>query len=260
MKADQQLARPMKIHCFAVADELHGFKGLGYYVPELAKLIYEKSKNLTSHEKTNFKGFMVGNPVTDSYNDNWGYVKYVYYHAMISDETYAELKKECNFTHQNDPVSHKCIQLLYYEADDEYGNMDPYSIYAPACISNTSANSTGSKFGRNSQQMVVNPILSRLRRGYDPCSHDYSLVYFNRPDVQKALHANTKGNPCVGCSDPLFENWQGTAATVLPIYLELLDAGLRLWVFRFSSFLAIPPNPGSCFGHQIGFLIRSMYS
>lgn len=87
----------MKIYCFVVVDEFYGFKGLGYYVFELVKFIYEKSKNFIFYEKINFKGFMVGNLVIDFYNDNWGYVKYVYYYVMISDEIYVELKKECNF-------------------------------------------------------------------------------------------------------------------------------------------------------------------
>ena len=26
--------------------------------------------------------------------------------------------------------------------------------------------------------------------GYDPCTAEYAEVYFNRPDVQAALHAN----------------------------------------------------------------------
>ena len=26
--------------------------------------------------------------------------------------------------------------------------------------------------------------------GYDPCLEDYADIYYNRPDVQKALHAS----------------------------------------------------------------------
>ena len=34
------------------------------------------------------------------------------------------------------------------------------------------------------------------RKGkYDPCTEDYSTIYFNRPEVQKAMHANTTGIP-----------------------------------------------------------------
>jgi len=34
-----------------------------------------------------------------------------------------------------------------------------------------------------------------LSGAYDPCTERYSKVYFNRPEVQKALHANVTGLP-----------------------------------------------------------------
>lgn len=35
-------------------------------------------------------------------------------------------------------------------------------------------------------------------------------------------------------SDVLIKNWKDTAVSVLPIYRELIAAGLRIWVFRYS--------------------------
>jgi serine carboxypeptidase-like clade 2 len=32
-----------------------------------------------------------------------------------------------------------------------------------------------------------------MYRAYDPCATRYSDVYFNQPEVQKALHANVTG-------------------------------------------------------------------
>ena len=34
-----------------------------------------------------------------------------------------------------------------------------------------------------------------MSRAYDPCTERHSKVYFNRPEVQKALHANVTGIP-----------------------------------------------------------------
>ena len=45
------------------------------------------------------------------------------------------------------------------------------------------------------------PLASKLSHGpwmsqeYDPCTETYSDLYFNRPKVQKALHANVTGIP-----------------------------------------------------------------
>lgn len=215
---------------------LTGESYAGYYVPALSKLIYENNKKLPAKEKINFKGFMVGNPVIDNYYDSWGYVDFLYHHAMISDELYYQIKVVCNFTKENSTYSDPCIQLLFYDTEAEYGRIDPYSVYAPACTSNTT-------FARNPRKRLFNPLLGHLRRQeYDPCTYDYSLVYFNRPDVQKAMHANTTGipYPWVGCSDPLYLNWQDSAKTVLPIYQELLEAGLRLWVFSGDADSVVP--------------------
>jgi hypothetical protein len=38
--------------------------GAGYYVPELAKLVFDRNKQLTKEKKINFKGFMVSNLAT----------------------------------------------------------------------------------------------------------------------------------------------------------------------------------------------------
>jgi hypothetical protein len=78
-------------------------------------------------------------------------------------------------------------------------------------------------------------VLGQFRmQQYDPCTQAHSNIFFNRPDVQKAMHANTTGipYPWEKCSNTLFTNWTDTATSVLPIYQELLEAGLRLWVFR----------------------------
>jgi len=34
-----------------------------------------------------------------------------------------------------------------------------------------------------------------MSRAYDPCTERYSDSYFNRPEVQKAFHANVTGIP-----------------------------------------------------------------
>jgi serine carboxypeptidase-like clade 2 len=222
---------------------LTGESYAGYYVPELSKLIFENNKKLPDDEKINFKGYMVGNPVIDNYYDNWGYVDFLYYHAMISDELYSQIKVVCNFTKANSTLSDKCIQLLYYDTENEYGRIDPYSVYAPACLSNTSFGGNSSSLLNLRRPKLFNPRLGRFRREeYDPCTYDYSLIYFNRPDVQKAMHANTTGIPYewVGCSDPLFLNWQDQATSVLPIYHELLEAGYRLWVFSGDADSVVP--------------------
>ncbi|KAE9464054.1 hypothetical protein C3L33_04030, partial [Rhododendron williamsianum] len=100
---------------------------------------------------------MVGNAVTDNYYDNLGTVTYWWSHAMISDRTYHQLISTCDFTQQKE--SNQCETTYSYAMDQEFGNID--------------------------QQIS----------GYDPCTEKYAEAYYNRPDVQKALHANTTKIP-----------------------------------------------------------------
>ena len=37
--------------------------------------------------------------------------------------------------------------------------------------------------------------LVKMPMGYDPCTQTYATEYFNRKDVQKALHADIRGAP-----------------------------------------------------------------
>ncbi|KAH9330893.1 hypothetical protein KI387_003001, partial [Taxus chinensis] len=65
---------------------------VGLYVPELAELITNRNKVSSKSLYINFKGFMVGNPLTDTAHDWDGIVDYVWSHAIVSDETYNIIK------------------------------------------------------------------------------------------------------------------------------------------------------------------------
>ncbi|KAM7267632.1 hypothetical protein ACFE04_009798 [Oxalis oulophora] len=196
----------------------------GHYVPQLAGEIMVYNKQ--SKHPINLKGIMVGNAVTDTYYDNLGTVTYWWSHAMISDKTYKQLINTCDFSRQKE--SDECESLYSYAMDQEFGNIDQYNIYAPPC----SIKSDG-KSRRNMRLPHRPHQMFRQLSGYDPCTEKYAEIYYNRADVQKALHANITKIPYkwTACSEVLNRNWNDTAASVLPIYREMIASGLRIWVF-----------------------------
>ncbi|XP_016457465.1 serine carboxypeptidase-like 25 isoform X2 [Nicotiana tabacum] len=197
----------------------------GHYVPQLAREIVHYNAN--SKNPINLKGFLVGNAVTDNYYDNLGTVTYWWSHAMISDKTYKQLVNTCDFRRHKE--SNECESLYYYAMDQEFGNIDQYNIYAPPCN-----NSDGSTSTRQTMNLPHQPYkMFKQLSGYDPCTEKYAEIYYNRPDVQKAMHANTTGIPYkwTACSETLNRNWNDTDDSILPIYRELIAAGLRIWVF-----------------------------
>lgn len=214
----------------------------GHYVPQLAKLVYEHNVKGLQSPDINLKGLLVGNGVLDSYYDNVGLIEYWWDHALISDNSYRDILTACDFHKAN--LSATCNHLIDYAFEHELGDIDPYSIYTPVCINSTQSRRFAGKRSKKSPSM-------RHISGYDPCLGNYADIYFNRPDVQKALHANTTGIEYnwTGCSNVLFENWQDSEFSMIPVYKELISAGLKIWLFS-GDVDAVVPITGTRYGVQ----------
>ncbi|XP_047322979.1 serine carboxypeptidase-like 27 isoform X2 [Impatiens glandulifera] len=201
----------------------------GHYVPQLSQLIYERNKGI-KNPVINFKGFLVGNAVIDDYHDFVGTFEYWWTHGLISDSTFKFLQKTCDSVSLQHP-SNDCTKALDV-AQWEMGNIDRYSIYTSPCNNSSSLKT-------NLRGHYVSPWMSRA---YDPCTERYSETYFNLPEVQKALHANITGinYPWKTCSDIVGNNWGDSPVSMLPIYQELIAAGLRIWVFSGDADSVVP--------------------
>uniref|UniRef100_A0A0D9VM43 Carboxypeptidase n=1 Tax=Leersia perrieri TaxID=77586 RepID=A0A0D9VM43_9ORYZ len=214
----------------------------GHYVPQLARKIVEFNK-ASPYPFINLKGILVGNGVTDNYYDNIGTVTYWWTHAMISDQTYKAIMSSCNFTSTN--VSRTCNRAMSYAMNHEFGDIDQYSIYTPSC-SAAAANATATGTGRRGTGKAVirfkDTLLRRRSFGYDPCTETYAEKYYNRADVQKAIHANITGIPYkwTACSDVLIKTWRDSEFSMLPTYRLLMKAGLRIWVFSGDTDSVVP--------------------
>ncbi|XVE49737.1 hypothetical protein DITRI_Ditri01bG0105100 [Diplodiscus trichospermus] len=224
-----------KSHDFYIAGESYA----GHYVPQLAEVIFDSNKHAPKSDYINLKGFMIGNALLDDETDQTGMVHYAWDHAVISDRVYNDVKTKCNFS--SSQLSQDCIRALnaYF---DVYNIIDMYSLYTPTCVSNSSNSRQ-----RQAIQGIGPQIFSKFERwhlrpaGYDPCSSDYTDSYLNRPDVQKALHANvTKiSYPWTSCSN-IISTWKDAPASMLPTIKKLIAGGIRIWVFSGDTDGRIP--------------------
>nr|ABR16596.1 unknown [Picea sitchensis] len=205
-----------KFRDFYIAGESYA----GNYIPELAATILHHQR-LSQASFINFKGIMVGNGIMNSDTDNIGQITYPWTHALISDETYEGLINNCIKSN----VDEILCEVLELKMSLEMGNIDPYSIYAPLCLTNSS------ELAKQEEAAIP---------GYDPCIDDYVSKYFNRPDVQKAIHANVTNlnHRWIHCSDLL--RWNDSASTVLPIYRHLIARGLRILLFSGDTDTVVP--------------------
>ncbi|XP_051120178.1 serine carboxypeptidase-like 27 [Andrographis paniculata] len=199
----------------------------GHYVPQLAEVIYRRNQGIRN-PIINFKGFLVGNAVTDDFHDYIGTFEYWWSHGLISDSTYKLLRTTCNSGSSVHP-SNDCVKSLEL-ANREMGNIDPYSVYTAPC------NST------SSLRRGLRGRYPWMSRAYDPCTERYSKIFFNLPDVQKAMHANTTRltYQWQTCSDTVGNYWTDSPMSMLPIYKELIAAGLRIWVFSGDTDSVVP--------------------
>ncbi|KAL5774976.1 hypothetical protein ACOSP7_012533 [Xanthoceras sorbifolium] len=217
----------------------------GHYVPQLAKKIHDYNKAYL-RPIINLKGFIVGNAVSDNYYDSIGTVTFWWTHSMISDRTYRSILEHCNFT--SDKSSKLCDESVSYAMNHEFGDIDQYSIYTPSCIALP-----------NSTIRLKNTLLRRRVSGYDPCTENYAEKYYNRVDVQKAMHANTSGIPYkwTACSDVLINNWKDSEDSMLPTYKELIKADLRIWVFSGDTDSVVPVTATRFFLSHLSLPIKT---
>ncbi|GJN02294.1 hypothetical protein PR202_ga19628 [Eleusine coracana subsp. coracana] len=208
----------------------------GHYVPQLAELIYDGNKGASRDRVINIKGFMIGNAVLNDATDQLGMVEYAWSHAIISDELYSAVRRECDsFKEEADggKPGKGCSPALRAFLG-AYDDIDIYSIYTPTCLSPSLPPARGERRDQGSSpRRASSPnTMKRVPAGYDPCTEAYVTSYFNRGEVQRALHANRTGLPYQysPCSE-VIRKWNDSPATILPILKKLMGAGLRVWVY-----------------------------
>ncbi|KAF4363836.1 hypothetical protein F8388_000501 [Cannabis sativa] len=182
----------------------------------------------------------LGNPETSDAEDWKGLVDYAWSHAVISDETHKIIKEKCDFNSNKTWDNEDCTNGVD-EVLKQYKEIDIYSLYTPLCIPHdhdhdspsTTNNTTTSLY----QIMTIkrsSTMMPRILGGYyDPCLDDYAKAFYNRLDVQKALHVTDGVHPrnWTICNHNIFSQWIDSKPSVLPIYKKLITAGLRIWVY-----------------------------
>nr|KAJ0210194.1 hypothetical protein LSAT_V11C400178290 [Lactuca sativa] len=229
----------------------------GKYVPELANLIYDKNKDPSLF--INLQGILLGNPETSDAEDWKGLVDYAWSHAVVSDETHKTIRESCDFNSNDTWSNNDCSQAVD-EVLRQYKEIDIYSLYTSVCIAN-SAYSQNNALQVMFKRTTSAKMMPRILAGYDPCLDDYAKGYYNKPQVQKALHVSNgfqlkNWSICkyeysflqvfqkhlrvlrnlwlygtTFCSMDVFYGWSQSKDSVLPIYKKLIDAKLRIWVY-----------------------------
>lgn len=168
---------------------LAGESYAGHYVPMLARRIWDAKQTApNAYPQKNFRGFLVGNPSTNSAYD-FGEPLTRYYQ------------------------SHGLLRLDDNDQNDVSGNFDPYDILIDVCNAREALRSV----------RYPHPLVDKLRKAPVPsrfnvpvmpaCIDNHVTAYLNRADVQSAIHAVPV--TWVECGGPAYDFGQ---QSMIPYY------------------------------------------
>jgi len=94
----------LKNNEFFVTSESYG----GHYVPTVTKKILDYLKTEQNPIFTNFRGFLLGNPLTNMTEQTYGMIATFHGHALISDQQWSNWQSACM---NNNMSSDACVNI-----------------------------------------------------------------------------------------------------------------------------------------------------
>ncbi|XP_044467200.1 serine carboxypeptidase-like 20 [Mangifera indica] len=254
----------------------------GVYVPTLA---YEVVKGIDAGVKPvlNFKGYLVGNGVTDPEFDGNALVPFAHGMGLISDELFEEVQKECNGNYYNSERE-TCNSKLA-EVDEDIDGLNIYDILEP-CYHGTESSenmaahlmlpSSFRKLGETNRPLPVRkrmfgrawPFRAPVRDGIVPtwpqllnsvsvpCTDDeIATLWLNSPAVRQAIHAEE--GSLVGdwqlCSDNIF--FKHDAGSMIKYHKNLTARGYRALIFSGDHDMCVPFTGSEAWTRSIGYKV-----
>ena len=233
----------MKGRDFYISGESYG----GIYVPMLAYNVIQYNKNLPESQKINLKGILVGNGVADwDYDTEPATIDFAFTHHLYSYETRMDYNKYCIM----DFDDIKCNEVW----KTIYENLDGINIYdyLRECAIPQTTNgeiSYYSKYYKYARWAFKNKKVNKDKNaklkesnGDTPCFNDTLIEnYFNRKDVQAALHVEAKREWQV-CSNEVGERYEIQDKGSIWAYPTLLKEGIRILLYSGDTDAIVPFN------------------
>jgi carboxypeptidase C (cathepsin A) len=149
----------------------------GHYMPTWADAIIKYNDAQTnSFTKLNFKGFAVGNPYTDYYSGVGAQME-TYWGKQLLPKPSWDIYIANGCTDPIKQINSSVCELLLVDFMKKIGNLNPYALDYPVCLS--------------SQQITMHKFLftdNQLTSDYEPCEDNYASDYLNRIDVKDSIH------------------------------------------------------------------------
>ncbi|XVF58199.1 hypothetical protein PTKIN_Ptkin07bG0044800 [Pterospermum kingtungense] len=213
----------------------------GHYVPQLAALIAEHNKK-PNVEPVKLKAIALGNPLLDL-DISVLAGDYLWSHGAISDETLFLEKTVCNDSKYWREYCHSgwsqgCNDVFNRVADEVGVDVELDDLLLPKCTSSSNAEQLKLK-GRLGK--IHATVAKRTMMG-DPCLQGRIFTYLNKPEVQRALHANTTHLPFHWdfCEGPLVYQEDNMDMNLIPLVTDLIKEGIPVLLYNGDQDSKIP--------------------
>ena len=232
----------MKNKDFYISGESYG----GIYVPMLAYNIIEYNKNKVESEKIKLKGILVGNGVADwNYDATISTYDFIFTHHLTSYENRLDYNKYClmNETYN----SQKCEEIINIIEKDINGiNLYDYLRECKTPQNLKSESYSNSKYYQYARWFFKRKKKNNLYLEEDesttPCFDDTNIQnYFNRKDVQSALHVTAKSTWYV-CSGVVSNRYKILPEGSIWTYPTLIKEGIRILIYSGDTDVVVPYN------------------
>ncbi|KAK3002750.1 hypothetical protein RJ639_017880, partial [Escallonia herrerae] len=230
----------------------------GIYVPTLASDVALGTKT-GAKPIINFKGYMVGNGVSDPKFDGNALVPFAHGMALISDSMFEEAEAACNGNY-HEPKDQKCSNILD-EIDEALSGLNIYDILEP-CFYGSAAKDDERKntsslplsfkqLGATDKPFPVRkrifgrawPFHAPVRDGIVPSwpelvkrsglsvpcmDNTLATIWLNNEAVRKAIHASPEAGEWTLCIDIAYTH---DAGSMIKYHLNLTAQGYRALIF-----------------------------
>ena len=228
----------MKTHSLYIS----GVSYAGIYVPTLASEVIDYNKDKDDSVKIKLKGIFVGNGLTDPPNDDSATYDFIFTHYLSSYEDRLEYIKYCK-NEYNEEKCNKLLESILKELEEV--NMYDYLRQcdtAPKSYSFSSSNSNSYYYGNARwffDKIKYSKNSSKLMLSI-PCIDSTELIkYFNRKDVQEALHVSGNWDMC---SDSVYNAYVQNRNGSYGVYPKLLEEKIRILIYNGDTDLVVPYN------------------
>jgi len=177
----------------------------------------------------NFKGFMVGNPLTYMpYRDYGMYGTYAGHNLLPKPMWDEYIKAGC----REKDSSAVCAQLMG-QMDKLTAGLDPYALDFPVCTTTKMAG----RYERHTLLKAIGKLDGYFPDSYTPCDADWGTKYLNSAPVQKALGVQHLNVTWGECSDAVSSQYSQTDVIkpMMPVYQWLIEHAPELNILVYSG-------------------------